>query len=204
MPVLADLRPSGRYHMSELIRIGGIRPLMKRLLEKGLLHGDCLTVTGKTLEQDLKDTSDYPKNQQIIRGWDDPIKADGHLVILKGNLAPRGAVAKITGKEGTQFTGSARVFNSEEEALQSILSGKIKKGNIIVIRYEGPRGGPGMREMLSPTSAIMGQGLGTLCCVDYRRTVFGRQSWICRRTYHPRSSNRRSFSNHRKRRFHYD
>ena len=160
VPVLADLRPSGRYHMSELIRIGGIRPLMKRLLEKGLLHGDCVTVTGKTLEQDLKDTADYPQKQQIIRSWDNPIKADGHLVILRGNLAPQGAVAKITGKEGTQFTGSARVFNSEEEALQSILSGKIKKGNIIVIRHEGPRGGPGMREMLSPTSAIMGQGLG--------------------------------------------
>ena len=160
VPVLADLRPSGRYHMSELIRIGGIRPLMKRLLEKGLLHGDCVTVTGKTLAQDLKDTVDYPKKQQIIRSWDNPIKADGHLVILRGNLAPQGAVAKITGKEGTQFIGSARVFNSEEEALQSILSGKIKKGNIIVIRHEGPRGGPGMREMLSPTSAIMGQGLG--------------------------------------------
>ncbi|MXX98760.1 MAG: dihydroxy-acid dehydratase, partial [Gammaproteobacteria bacterium] len=160
VPVLADLRPSGRYHMSELIRIGGIRPLMKRLLDKGLLHGDCLTVTGQTLEQDLKDTADYPKNQQVVRDWDNPIKADGHLVILRGNLAPQGAVAKITGKEGTQFTGTARVFNSEEEALQNILAGKIKKGNVIVIRYEGPRGGPGMREMLSPTSAIMGQGLG--------------------------------------------
>ena len=160
VPVLADLRPSGRYHMSELIRIGGIRPLMKRLLEKGLLHGDCLTVTGKTMEQNLKDTPDYPKTQRIIRSWDDPIKADGHLVILGGNLAPQGAVAKITGKEGTQFTGSAQVFNSEEQALQDILAGKIKKGDVIVIRYEGPRGGPGMREMLSPTSAIMGQGLG--------------------------------------------
>ena len=160
VPVLADLRPSGRYRMSELIRIGGIRPLMKRLLEKGLLHGDCLSVTGKTLEQDLEDTSDYPKKQQIIRSWDNPIKADSHLVILRGNLAPRGAVAKITGKEGMQFTGTARVFNSEEETLQNILSGKINKGDVIVIRYEGPRGGPGMREMLSPTSAIMGQGLG--------------------------------------------
>ena len=160
VPVLADLRPSGRYRMSELIRIGGIRPLMKLLLEKGLLHGDCLSVTGKTLEQDLKDTSDYPKNQQIVRDWDNPIKADGHIVILRGNLAPKGAVAKITGKEGTQFSGVAQVFNSEEEALQNILSGKIKKGNVIVIRHEGPRGGPGMREMLSPTSAIMGQGLG--------------------------------------------
>ena len=161
VPVLADLRPSGRYRMSELIRIGGIRPLMKRLLEKGLLHGDCLSVTGKTLEQDLKATSDYPKKQQIVRDWDNPIKADGHIVILRGNLAPKGAVAKITGKEGTQFTGIAQVFNSEEEALQNILSGKIEKGNVIVIRYEGPRGGPGMREMLSPTSAIMGQGLGS-------------------------------------------
>lgn len=160
VPVLADLRPSGRYRMSELIRIGGIRPLMKQLLEKGLLHGDCLTVTGRTLAEDLKNTPDYPKNQNIIRSWDRPIKADGHLVILRGNLAPRGAVAKITGKEGSQFTGPARVYNSEEEALQSILAGKIKKGDVVVIRYEGPRGGPGMREMLSPTSAIMGRGLG--------------------------------------------
>ena len=160
VPVLADLRPSGHYMMSELIRIGGIRPLMKALLDKGLLHGDCLTVTGNSLAADLADTPDYPKKQQIIKSWDDPIKAEGHLVILRGNLATQGAVAKITGKEGTHFTGRARVFNSEEEALKAILNAKIKKGDVVVIRYEGPRGGPGMREMLSPTSAIMGRGLG--------------------------------------------
>lgn len=160
VPVVADLRPSGHYMMSELIRIGGIRPLMKSLLAKGLLHGDCVTVTGNTLEQDLADTPDYPKKQQIIRPWDNPIKPEGHLVVLRGNLAREGAVAKITGKEGTRFTGRARVFDSEEQALQAILNNKIKKGDVIVIRYEGPRGGPGMREMLSPTSAIMGRGLG--------------------------------------------
>ncbi|MDO3381611.1 dihydroxy-acid dehydratase [Gilvimarinus algae] len=160
VPVLADLRPSGHYMMSELIAVGGIQPLMKMLLDKGLLHGDCLTVTGKTLADNLADVAPYPAEQEIIKGFDNAIKATSHLVILKGNLAPEGAVAKITGKEGLTFTGSARVFHSEEEALAAILKGKVVKGDVIVIRYEGPRGGPGMREMLSPTSAVMGKGLG--------------------------------------------
>jgi dihydroxy-acid dehydratase len=133
---------------------------MKRLLDKGLLHGDCLTVTGKTLAENLADVEDYPDDQQIIRDFSNPIKKDSHLVILYGNIAPEGAVAKITGKEGLRFTGSARVFASEEESLQAILDGKVVAGDVLVLRYEGPKGGPGMREMLSPTSAIMGKGLG--------------------------------------------
>ena len=160
VPVLADLRPSGKYMMSELIEIGGIQPLMKMLLDKGLLHGDCLTVTGKTLAENLKNVTPYPKSQDIVRDFNNPIKKDSHLVILYGNLAPEGAVAKISGKEGLSFTGKAKVFASEEKALEKILDGGIKKGDVIVIRYEGPQGGPGMREMLSPTSAIMGKGLG--------------------------------------------
>jgi dihydroxy-acid dehydratase len=160
VPVLADLRPSGKYMMSELIEIGGIQPLMKMLLDKGLLHGDCLTVTGKTLAENLKHVKPYPKSQDIVHDFNNPIKKDSHLVILYGNLAPEGAVAKISGKEGLSFTGKARVFASEEKALEKILDGGIKKGDVIVIRYEGPQGGPGMREMLSPTSAIMGKGLG--------------------------------------------
>ncbi|MFT5118908.1 MAG: dihydroxy-acid dehydratase [Kiritimatiellia bacterium] len=160
VPVLADLRPSGKYMMSELIEIGGIQPLMKMLLEAGLINGDCMTVTGKTLKQNLKNVKPYPKRQQIIRPLDNPIKKDSHLVILYGNLSPEGAVAKISGKEGLSFTGKAKVFASEEAALKKILDGGIKAGDVIVIRYEGPIGGPGMREMLSPTSAIMGKGLG--------------------------------------------
>jgi dihydroxy-acid dehydratase len=160
VPVLADLRPSGKYLMSELIEIGGIQPLMKRMLDHGLLHGDCMTVTGKTLAENLADVADYPDGQDIIRDFDDPIKADSHLAILYGNVAPDGAVAKITGKEGLRFEGNARVFHSEELALQAILDGKIQSGDVLVIRYEGPKGGPGMREMLSPTAAIMGKGLG--------------------------------------------
>jgi dihydroxy-acid dehydratase len=160
VPVLADLRPSGKYMMSELIAIGGIQPLMKSLLARGLLHGDCLTVTGKTLAENLADVAPYPADQEIIRSFDQPIKKDSHLVILKGNLAPEGAVAKITGKEGLRFTGRARVFHSEEEAQRDILNGTVIKGDVIVIRYEGPKGGPGMREMLSPTSAVIGKGLG--------------------------------------------
>jgi dihydroxy-acid dehydratase len=160
VPVLADLRPSGKYMMSELIAIGGIQPLMKMLLDRGLLHGDCMTVTGKTLAANLKSVKPYSQRQKIIRSFDDPIKKDSHLVILYGNLAPEGAVAKISGKEGLSFTGRAKVFASEEAALKKILDGGIKKGDVIVIRYEGPVGGPGMREMLSPTSAIMGKGLG--------------------------------------------
>mgnify|MGYP000855378963 CR=1 FL=1 len=160
VPVLADLKPSGRHLMSELVAIGGIRPLMKELLDRGLLHGDCLTVTGETLAETLKGVKPYPKGQTIVQPFDKPIKKDSHLVILRGNLAPEGAVAKISGKEGLRFTGKAIVFNSEETALHAILDGTVKAGHVVVIRYEGPRGGPGMREMLSPTSAIMGKGLG--------------------------------------------
>jgi len=159
VPVLADLRPSGKYMMSELIRIGGIQPLMKMLLDAGLLHGGCLTVTGKTLAQNLKSVKPYPKSQDIVRAFSDPIKPDSHLVVLYGNLAPEGAVAKITGKEGLSFTGRARVFDGEEASAQAILDGKVVAGDVVVIRYEGPKGGPGMREMLSPTSAIAGRGL---------------------------------------------
>ncbi len=160
VPVLADLKPSGRYMMSELVGIGGIRPLMRMLLDAGLLHGDCLTVTGKTMAENLRDVAPYPPGQQIIRPLDNPIKKDSHLVVLYGNLSPEGSVAKITGKEGLRFEGKARVFNSEELAMHAILDGAIKKGDVVVIRYEGPKGGPGMREMLGPTSAIMGKGLG--------------------------------------------
>ena len=160
VPVLADLRPSGRFMMSDLVRIGGIAPLMKMLLDRGLLHGDCLTVTGRTLAENLADVAPYPEGQEIIASFDRPFKATSHLVILYGNLAPEGAVAKITGKEGERFSGRARVFGSEEEALRGILDGDVVAGDVIVIRGEGPVGGPGMREMLSPTSAIMGRGLG--------------------------------------------
>ena len=159
-PVLADVRPSGKYLMSELIAIGGIQPLMKRMLDAGLLHGDCLTVTGRTLAQNLADVADYPADQDIIRSVDNPIKPDSHLSILYGNLAPDGAVAKITGKEGLRFEGTAKVFHSEEAALAAILSDEVVAGTVVVIRYEGPKGAPGMREMLSPTGAIMGKGLG--------------------------------------------
>jgi len=160
VPVLADLKPSGRYLMSELIAIGGIRPLMKTLLEAGLLHGECLTVSGRSLAEELAEVTPYPADQDVVRPLDNPVKAESHLVILYGNLAPAGAVAKITGKEGERFEGRARVFHSEEQALQAILGDAVEAGDVIVIRYEGPRGGPGMREMLSPTSAIMGKGLG--------------------------------------------
>ncbi len=159
-PVLADLKPSGKHLMSELVAIGGIRPLMKTLLDQGLLHGDTLTVTGQTMAQTLDGVKPYPAGQDIIQPFDKPIKKESHLVILRGNLAPEGAVAKLTGKEGLRFSGKAIVFESEEKALQAILKGTVKKGHVIVIRSEGPQGGPGMREMLSPTSAIMGKGLG--------------------------------------------
>ena len=160
-PVLADLKPSGKYLMSELIEIGGIQPLMKRLLDRGLMHGDCLTVSGKSLADNLSGVADYPQGQDVVRSFADPIKADSHLTILYGNVAPDGAVAKITGKEGLSFEGRARVFHSEEEALQAILDDVVKPGEVIVVRYEGPKGGPGMREMLSPTAAIVGKGLGS-------------------------------------------
>jgi dihydroxy-acid dehydratase len=159
VPVLADMRPAGQYAMSELIEIGGIQPLMKMLLAEGLLHGDCLTVTGKTLAENLADVEDYPAEQKIIRPMSNPIKKDSHLVILRGNLAPEGAVAKITGHEGLKFTGSARCFHGEEAAMAAIMDGQVQKGDVVIVRYEGPKGGPGMREMLSPTSAINGRGM---------------------------------------------
>ena len=160
VPVLADLKPSGKHLMSELVAIGGIRPLMKMLLEAGLLHGGCLTVTGQSMAETLAKVQPYPPGQTIIAPLSQPLKKESHLVILYGNLAPEGAVAKITGQEGLLFKGRARVFNSEEQAMKTILAGGIVKGDVVVIRYEGPKGGPGMREMLSPTSAIMGEGLG--------------------------------------------
>lgn len=159
-PVMADLKPFGSHYMSELNANGGIQPLMKMLLKKGLLHGDCLTVTGKTLAENLESIQPYNDKQQIIKSFENPIKENSHLRILYGNLAKEGAVAKITGKEGTSFEGIARVFNSEEDGVEAILAKSIKPGDVVVIRYEGPKGGPGMREMLKPTSAIMGQGLG--------------------------------------------
>ena len=159
-PVLADIKPFGAHFMSELNAVGGIAPMMKMMLEQGLLHGDCLTVTGKTLAENLQEVSPYPENQKIILPLSKPVKDSSHLRILYGNLAPEGAVAKITGKEGTLFKGNAKVFNSEEEGMVAILEKKIVEGDVVVIRFEGPQGGPGMREMLKPTSAIMGQGLG--------------------------------------------
>jgi dihydroxy-acid dehydratase len=159
-PVLADIKPFGKHFMSELNAIGGIAPMMKMMLKDGLLHGDCLTVTGKTLAENLQEVSPYRDNQKIILPLSKPVKDSSHLRILYGNLAPEGAVAKITGKEGTLFTGNAKVFNSEEEGMAAILDKKIVEGDVVVIRFEGPQGGPGMREMLKPTSAIMGQGLG--------------------------------------------
>ena len=158
-PVLADLKPFGNHFMSELNANGGIQPLMKSLLDKGMLHGNCLTVTGNSLEENLKDIEPY-KDERIIKSLDNPIKSDSHLRVLYGNLAKDGAVAKITGKEGFSFEGKAKVFNSEEDGVQAILAKKIVPGDVVVIRYEGPKGGPGMREMLKPTSAIMGLGLG--------------------------------------------
>jgi dihydroxy-acid dehydratase len=160
VPVLADLKPSGSHVMAKFCQIGGLPPLLKRLLDNNLIHGDCLTVTGKTMKENLKNVKDN-LGTKIIRDISNPIKKDSHLVILKGNISPDGSVAKISGKEGLVFEGNAIVFNSEEECMEAILKKKIKKGHVIVIRYEGPRGGPGMREMLAPTSAIMGQGLGS-------------------------------------------
>jgi dihydroxy-acid dehydratase len=160
VPVLADLRPSGKYGMAHLSRIGGLPPLLRMLLDAGLLHGGCLTVTGRTMAENLRDTPPYPAGQDVVRPFSNPIKVDSHLRILYGNLAPKGAVAKISGKEGLVFSGKAIVFESEEKALHAILGGRVKSGHVIVIRNEGPVGGPGMREMLAPTSAVMGKGLG--------------------------------------------
>jgi len=161
VPVLADLKPSGKYVMAELVKIGGLIPLMKMLFAEGLLHGDVMTVTGKTMAQNLANSPlEYPEGQDVIRPMSNPVKKDSHLRILYGNLAPTGSVAKISGKEGLIFTGRARVFDSEEAAMKVILSGGIEPGDVIVIRREGPKGGPGMREMLGPTAAVMGRGLG--------------------------------------------
>jgi dihydroxy-acid dehydratase len=162
VPLLADVKPFGKYGMAHLIRIGGIRPMMKILLDRGLLHGECLTVSGETIAESLRDVQPYPSypdQQDVIRPWDNPIKADTHLRVLHGNLAPGGAVGKITGKEGLYFKGPAKVYESEEDALKGVLRGDVVKGDVVVIRNEGPVGGPGMREMLSPTSAIAGRGL---------------------------------------------
>lgn len=158
-PLLSDVKPFGKYNMSHLIRIGGIQPMMKMLLDRGLLHGDCMTVTGKTIAENLADVQPYPEDQDIIHDWDDPIKKTSHLRVLRGNLAPTGAIGKITGKEGLHFKGTAKVYESEEDALEGILGGDVVKGDVVVIRNEGPVGGPGMREMLSPTSAVAGRGL---------------------------------------------
>lgn len=160
VPVLADLKPSGKYVMARLVEIGGTVPLMKMLLDAGLMHGDVMTVTGKTMRENLKNAPKYPKGQDIVRSLNNPIKSSSHLVVFRGNLCPGGAVGKISGKEGLQFSGKAIVFEREEDALQGILNGKVKAGHVIIVRGEGPKGGPGMREMLSPTSAIMGKGLG--------------------------------------------
>jgi dihydroxy-acid dehydratase len=160
VPFLADLKPSGRFVMEDLNEIGGTPAVMKYLLENGYLNGDCLTVTGQTLAQNLADVPDLPEGQEIIRPLADPIKESGHIQILRGNLAPDGAVAKITGKEGLVFKGTANVFDSEEDMLAALEEDMIKKGDVIIIRFEGPKGGPGMPEMLTPTSAIMGAGLG--------------------------------------------
>ncbi|HLB31787.1 MAG TPA: dihydroxy-acid dehydratase, partial [Gammaproteobacteria bacterium] len=159
-PVLADLKPSGQYVMEDLHNIGGIPAVMKYLLNHGLLDGDCITVTGRTISENLAEVKPIGPDQEVIRPLEDPIKANGHIRILKGNFAPSGAVAKITGKEGLKFSGPARVFDSEELMLATLEQKQIRKGDVVVIRYEGPKGGPGMPEMLTPTSAIMGAGLG--------------------------------------------
>lgn len=159
VPLLADLKPSGPYVMEDLHNIGGTPAIMKALLDYGLLDGGCITVTGRTLAQNLAELQGLPKEQQIIRPLDNPLKKTGHIQILRGNLSPGGAVAKITGKEGLKFKGPANVFDSEEDMLSALEQGSIKKGDVVIIRYEGPKGGPGMPEMQTPTSAIMGAGL---------------------------------------------
>jgi len=159
-PFLADLKPSGKYLMKDLHQVGGVPAVLKYMLQNGMLHGDCMTVTGKTLAENLADVPDLKTGQTVIRPLSDPIKATGHIRILKGNLAPEGSVAKITGKEGLVFTGPARVFDGEYAANDGIGAGKVQPGEVVVIRYEGPKGGPGMPEMLKPTAAIMGAGLG--------------------------------------------
>jgi dihydroxy-acid dehydratase len=160
VPVLCDLKPSGRYVAVDFHRAGGVPPVLKMLLDHGLLHGDCLTISGRTLAQELKNVSAPGTEQQVIRPWSNPMYAQGHLAILKGNLAPEGCVAKITGLKSPRITGPARVFDSENACMKAIMAKKIRAGDVIVIRYEGPKGGPGMQEMLAPTGALIGQGLG--------------------------------------------
>jgi dihydroxy-acid dehydratase len=161
VPVLCDLKPSGKYVTTNLHAAGGIPQVMKMLLVQGLLHGDALTISGQTVAEVLKDIpAEPPADQDVIRPWERPVYAEGHLAVLKGNLAQEGAVAKISGVKNPKITGPARVFESEEDCLAAILAGKIQKGDVVVVRYEGPKGGPGMREMLAPTSAIIGAGLG--------------------------------------------
>ena len=160
VPFLADLRPSGRYVQEDLHHVGGVPGVMKYLLEKDMIDGDCMTVTGRTIAENLEDLPGLSEGQDVVHDWDHPIKETGHLQILRGNLAPEGAVAKITGKEGLVFTGTARCFDCEEDMLAGMEQGRIVKGDVVIIRYEGPKGGPGMPEMLSPTSVIMGAGLG--------------------------------------------
>ena len=160
VPHLADLKPSGKYVMYDLYKVGGITGVMKLLLDAGLLHGNCLTVTGKSIAENLKDVKPLQAHQEVVRDLKHPLRPSGPIVILRGNLAPAGAVAKVSGLKGTSVTGPAKVFDSEESALDAILKDKIRKGDVVVIRYEGPKGGPGMREMLAPTSAIIGKGLG--------------------------------------------
>jgi len=161
VPVLCDLKPSGRYVAVDFHRAGGVPQVMKMLLKHGLIHGDCVTITGKTVAENLKDVPDEPRrDQDVIRPWSNPMYAQGHLAILKGNLAPEGCVAKITGLKNPSITGPARVFDSEPKAMDAILADKIRPGDVVVIRYEGPKGGPGMREMLAPSSALVGKGLG--------------------------------------------
>jgi len=160
VPLLADLKPSGKYVMEDLHQAGGVPAVMRLLAEHGLIHGDCLTVTGKTVAENLAEAAPLRAGQPVIRPWDQPIKATAHIQILSGNLAPGGAVAKITGKEGLSFAGPARVFDSEEAMLAALEARTIQRGDVVVIRYEGPKGGPGMPEMLTPTSALMGAGMG--------------------------------------------
>ena len=191
VPVLADFKPSGQHLMSELVAIGGIQPLMKMLLDAGLLHGDCLTVTGKTMAENLADVQPYPPGQEIIRPLDNPIKKDSHLVILYGNLAPEGAVAKITGKEGTRFEGTARVFNSEEQALAKILDGTIKAGDVIVIRYEGPQGRAGHARNAGADQRHHGQGPGQGRRADHRRPLLRRHARLRGRPHHAGGLRRR-------------
>jgi dihydroxy-acid dehydratase len=160
VPLLADFKPSGYYVMEDLHRVGGVPAVIKMLLAEGLIHGDCMTVTGKTVRENLKDLPDLASGQKIVRPLSDPLKKTGHIQILRGSLAPQGSVAKITGKEGLRFSGPAKVYDSEEDMLHALEQKEIQKGDVIVIRYEGPKGGPGMPEMLTPTSAVMGAGLG--------------------------------------------